>query len=52
MDVAGFPNVVRGKEYFVQMLDILVTDIVAFQKKKRAEFPKVIERHRFQVREN
>ena len=38
----------------MQMLDILVIDISAFQKKKkkkRADFPKVIERHRFQARQ-
>ena len=35
----------------MQMLDILVTDIAAFQKKKRADSPKVIERHRFQARQ-
>ena len=53
MDVAGFPNVVRRKEFFVQILDMLVTDIAAFQKKKkkRADSPKVIERHRFQARQ-
>ena len=53
MDVAGFPNVVRRKEFFVQMLDILVTDIAALKKKKkkRADSPKVIERHRFQARQ-
>ena len=37
------------------MLDILITDIAAFQKKKkkkkRADFPKIIERHRFQARQ-
>ena len=33
----------------MQMLDILVTDIVVFQKKKEGRFPKVIERHRFQA---
>ena len=38
----------------MQMSDILVTDIAAFQKKKkkkRADSPKVIERHRFQARQ-
>ena len=38
----------------MQMLDILITDIAAFQKKKkkkRADFPKIIERHRFQARQ-
>ena len=53
MDVAGFPNVVRRKELFVQMLDIVVTDIAAFKKKnkKRADSQKVIERQRFQARQ-
>ena len=40
VDVAGFSNVVRRKEYFVQMLGILVTDIVAFKKKKEGRIPK------------
>ena len=38
----------------MQLLDIPVTDIAAFQKKKkkmRADSPKVIERHRFQARQ-
>ena len=37
----------------MQILDMLVTDIAAFQKKKkkRADSPKVIERHRFQARQ-
>ena len=36
----------------MQMLDILVTDIAAFQKKKkRADSTKVKERHRFQARQ-
>ena len=52
MDVAGFPNVVRRKEFFVQMLDIVHTDIAALKKKeKRADSQKGIERHRFQARQ-
>ena len=35
----------------MQMLDIPVIDIAAFKKKKRADSPKVIERHRFQARQ-
>ena len=35
----------------MQILDMLVTDIAAFQKKKRADSPKVIERHRFQAKQ-
>ena len=36
----------------MQILDMLVTDIAAFEKKKKtADSPKVIERHRFQARQ-
>ena len=35
----------------MQIVDMLVTDIAAFQKKKRGQIPQVIERLRFQTKQ-
>ena len=54
LDVAGFPNVVRRKEFFCANVGYTCyrySIISKKKKKKRADSPKVIERHRFQARQ-